>query len=122
MDESDRDDFDPTKLRTGTCLMLMLAYGAGVGGLLTPVGSPPNIIGGGLIEEATSTPARPRHARRRGAAQARQVLACGEEHADRLRGGGDAVGRARSGVVFDVIGAILIVVAIPVMIRAVGLQ
>jgi sodium-dependent dicarboxylate transporter 2/3/5 len=33
--------------------MLMLAYGAGVGGLLTPVGSPPNLIGRGLIEEAT---------------------------------------------------------------------
>ena len=34
-------------------LMLMLAYGASVGGLLTPVGSPPNLIGRGLIEEAT---------------------------------------------------------------------
>ena len=33
--------------------MLMLAYGASVGGLLTPVGSPPNLIGRGLIEEAT---------------------------------------------------------------------
>jgi sodium-dependent dicarboxylate transporter 2/3/5 len=31
----------------------MLAYGASVGGLLTPVGSPPNLIGRGLIEEAT---------------------------------------------------------------------
>ena len=31
----------------------MLAYGAGVGGLLTPVGTPPNPIGRGLIEEAT---------------------------------------------------------------------
>jgi sodium-dependent dicarboxylate transporter 2/3/5 len=45
--------FDPSRLRVGTALMLMLAYGAGVGGLLTPVGSPPNIIGRGLIEEAT---------------------------------------------------------------------
>ena len=47
------DDFDPTKLRVGIALMLMLAYGASVGGLLTPVGSPPNLIGRGLIEEAT---------------------------------------------------------------------
>src|ERR671915_316401 len=31
----------------------ILAYGASVGGLLTPVGSPPNLIGRGLIEEAT---------------------------------------------------------------------
>lgn len=45
--------FDPTRLRVGTALMLMLAYGASVGGLLTPVGSPPNLIGRGLIEEAT---------------------------------------------------------------------
>jgi len=46
-------DFDPLRLRVGVALMLMLAYGAGVGGLLTPVGSPPNLIGRGLIEEAT---------------------------------------------------------------------
>ncbi|WP_344718695.1 DASS family sodium-coupled anion symporter [Nesterenkonia halobia] len=44
---------DPSRLRVGTALMLMLAYGAGVGGLLTPVGSPPNLIGRGLIEEST---------------------------------------------------------------------
>ncbi|TDC75072.1 SLC13 family permease [Streptomyces hainanensis] len=46
-------DFDPTRLRVGAALVLMLAYGASVGGLLTPVGSPPNLIGRGLIEEAT---------------------------------------------------------------------
>ncbi|MEU8243863.1 DASS family sodium-coupled anion symporter [Actinoplanes missouriensis] len=46
-------DFDPTRLRVGAALMLMLAYGASVGGLLTPVGTPPNLIGRGLIEEAT---------------------------------------------------------------------
>jgi sodium-dependent dicarboxylate transporter 2/3/5 len=46
--------FDPSRLRLGTALMLMLAYGAGVGGLLTPIGSPPNIIGRGLIEAATN--------------------------------------------------------------------
>lgn len=46
-------DFDPLRLRVGAALMLMLAYGASIGGLLTPVGSPPNLIGRGLIEEAT---------------------------------------------------------------------
>jgi len=45
--------WDPTRLRVGFALMLMLAYGASVGGLLTPVGSPPNLIGRALIEEAT---------------------------------------------------------------------
>ena len=46
-------DFDPTRLRVATALMLMLAYSASIGGLLTPVGSPPNLIGRGLIEKAT---------------------------------------------------------------------
>ena len=46
-------DFDPLRLRVGAALLLMLAYGASVGGLLTPVGSPPNLIGRALIEEAT---------------------------------------------------------------------
>ncbi|NYI92538.1 sodium-dependent dicarboxylate transporter 2/3/5 [Amycolatopsis endophytica] len=45
--------FDPLRLRVGIALMLVLAYGASVGGLLTPIGSPPNLIGRGLIEEAT---------------------------------------------------------------------
>ncbi|WP_280175130.1 SLC13 family permease [Micromonospora cremea] len=45
--------WDPTRLRVGFALMLMLAYGASVGGLLTPVGTPPNLIGRALIEEAT---------------------------------------------------------------------
>ncbi len=52
-DKTGKEGFDPTKLRVGVALMLMLAYGASVGGLLTPVGSPPNLIGRGLIEEAT---------------------------------------------------------------------
>jgi sodium-dependent dicarboxylate transporter 2/3/5 len=47
------EDFDPTRLRVGFALMLMLAYGASVGGLLTPVGSPPNLIGRELIEQST---------------------------------------------------------------------
>jgi solute carrier family 13 (sodium-dependent dicarboxylate transporter), member 2/3/5 len=49
----DMSDFDPTRLRVGFAIMLMLAYGASVGGLLTPVGSPPNLIGRELIETAT---------------------------------------------------------------------
>lgn len=44
---------DPTRLRFGTALMLMIAYGASVGGLITPIGSPPNLIGIGFIEEQT---------------------------------------------------------------------
>src|SRR3712207_3400955 len=48
-----KPDFDPLRLRVGAALMLMLAYGASVGGLITPVGTPPNLIGRGLIEEAT---------------------------------------------------------------------
>ena len=46
---------DPSRLRFGTALMLMIAYGASVGGLLTPIGSPPNLIGIGFIEEQTGT-------------------------------------------------------------------
>lgn len=46
---------DPTRLRFGTALMLMIAYGASVGGLITPIGSPPNLIGIGLIEKQTET-------------------------------------------------------------------
>lgn len=45
--------FDPLRLRIGVALMLMLAYGSGVGGLLTPIGSAPNLIGREFIEEAT---------------------------------------------------------------------
>ncbi len=48
-----KENFDPMRLRVGAALMLMLAYGASIGGLLTPVGAPPNLIGRGLIEEAT---------------------------------------------------------------------
>lgn len=49
------EDFDPLRLRVGAAIMLMLAYGASVGGLLTPVGSPPNLIGRQFIEDATDT-------------------------------------------------------------------
>jgi sodium-dependent dicarboxylate transporter 2/3/5 len=47
------EDFDPLRLKVGAAIMLMLAYGASVGGLLTPIGSPPNLIGRAQIEEAT---------------------------------------------------------------------
>ncbi|CAN5301168.1 hypothetical protein BH24ACT19_BH24ACT19_06810 [soil metagenome] len=46
---------DPSRLRFGTALMLMIAYGASVGGLLTPIGSPPNLIGIGFIENQIGT-------------------------------------------------------------------
>ncbi|MBA8823951.1 sodium-dependent dicarboxylate transporter 2/3/5 [Saccharopolyspora lacisalsi] len=44
---------DPLRLRLGTALMLMLSYSAVIGGLLTPIGTPPNLIGREYIEEAT---------------------------------------------------------------------
>ncbi|APH46022.1 anion transporter [Microbacterium sp. 1.5R] len=50
-----KSDFDPLRLRVGAALMLMLAYSASVGGLMTPIGAPPNLIGRGLIEELTGT-------------------------------------------------------------------
>lgn len=53
-DRSERD-VDPDRLRFGTALMLMTAYAASVGGLLTPIGSPPNLIGREFIEEETDT-------------------------------------------------------------------
>lgn len=46
-------DTDPSRLRFATALMLMVAYGASVGGLLTPIGSPPNLIGREFIQDQT---------------------------------------------------------------------
>lgn len=37
-----------------TGVMLMIAYGASIGGIGTPIGSPPNLIGIGLIRKATN--------------------------------------------------------------------
>src|SRR5215213_2949440 len=51
--EQSDTDRDVSRLRFGTALMLMISYGAGVGGLLTPIGTPPNLIGIAFIEEAT---------------------------------------------------------------------
>jgi sodium-dependent dicarboxylate transporter 2/3/5 len=42
---------DPLKLRFGTGLMLMAAYASSTGGIATPVGTPPNLIGIALIEK-----------------------------------------------------------------------
>jgi sodium-dependent dicarboxylate transporter 2/3/5 len=44
----------PTQLRFGTAMMLMAAYAASVGGIGTPVGTPPNLLGIGLIEKFTN--------------------------------------------------------------------
>jgi sodium-dependent dicarboxylate transporter 2/3/5 len=43
---------NPLKLRFGTGLMLMAAYAASTGGIATPVGTPPNLIGIALIDKA----------------------------------------------------------------------
>jgi sodium-dependent dicarboxylate transporter 2/3/5 len=43
-------DGPPGTRRLGTALMLMIAYSASVGGLLTPIGSPPNLLGRGFLE------------------------------------------------------------------------
>jgi sodium-dependent dicarboxylate transporter 2/3/5 len=41
--------------RYATGLMLMTAFAASVGGLATPIGTPPNVIGVGFIRQLTST-------------------------------------------------------------------
>ena len=46
----------PERLRFGAALMLVITYGITVGGLLLPIGSPPNLIGRGLLEEETGEP------------------------------------------------------------------
>lgn len=42
---------NPAQLRFGTGMMLMVAYAASVGGIGTPVGTPPNLIGIAMIEK-----------------------------------------------------------------------
>ncbi|MFJ6538440.1 SLC13 family permease [Paenarthrobacter sp. NPDC091711] len=44
---------DPTRLKIGTALLLMLAFSASIGGALTPVGAPHQLIGRDLLEKAT---------------------------------------------------------------------
>jgi sodium-dependent dicarboxylate transporter 2/3/5 len=49
-------DHDPERLRFGAALMLVITYGITVGGLLLPIGSPPNLIGRELLQEETGEP------------------------------------------------------------------
>jgi sodium-dependent dicarboxylate transporter 2/3/5 len=49
-------DRDPERLRFGSALMLVITYGITVGGLLLPIGSPPNLIGRQLLEDETGEP------------------------------------------------------------------
>jgi sodium-dependent dicarboxylate transporter 2/3/5 len=49
-------DRDPERLRFGAALMLVITYGITVGGLLLPIGSPPNLIGRDLLQEETGEP------------------------------------------------------------------
>jgi sodium-dependent dicarboxylate transporter 2/3/5 len=49
-------DHDPNRLRFGAALMLVITYGITVGGLLLPIGSPPNLIGRELLEQETGEP------------------------------------------------------------------
>lgn len=42
---------DDKKLKFGTAMMLMTAYSASIGGIGTPVGTPPNLIGIAMIEK-----------------------------------------------------------------------
>jgi sodium-dependent dicarboxylate transporter 2/3/5 len=49
-------DRDPERLRFGAALMLVITYGITVGGLLLPIGSPPNLIGRNLLEDETGEP------------------------------------------------------------------
>ena len=44
------------RLRFGAALMLVITYGITVGGLLLPIGSPPNLIGRELLEAETGEP------------------------------------------------------------------
>jgi sodium-dependent dicarboxylate transporter 2/3/5 len=44
-------DLQPRARPYATAMMLVIAYGASIGGIGTPVGSPPNLIGIGLIRD-----------------------------------------------------------------------
>jgi solute carrier family 13 (sodium-dependent dicarboxylate transporter), member 2/3/5 len=47
----DSPERDPGTANLSAALMLMIAYAASVGGLLTPIGSPPNLLGRRFLEE-----------------------------------------------------------------------
>ncbi|MFA5011068.1 MAG: DASS family sodium-coupled anion symporter [Ignavibacteria bacterium] len=44
-------EIDPKRFKFGTAMMLMTAYSASIGGIGTPVGTPPNLIGIAMIEK-----------------------------------------------------------------------
>ncbi len=46
---------DESLRRFATVMMLITSFGASIGGMATPVGTPPNLIGIGLIERITGT-------------------------------------------------------------------
>ncbi len=46
---------DPLRLRFGTGMMLMAAYASSAGGIATPVGTPPNLIGLAMIDKLLGT-------------------------------------------------------------------
>lgn len=48
--DSESDGKKVVTARFSSALMLMIAYGASVGGIATPVGTPPNLIGIGMID------------------------------------------------------------------------
>lgn len=54
--QSTTSGVDPWRLRFGAALMLVITYSITVGGLLLPIGSPPNLIGRDLVENATNEP------------------------------------------------------------------
>ena len=56
MAEQTEGNRDPERLRFGAALMLVITYGITVGGLLLPIGRPPNLIGRELLEEETGEP------------------------------------------------------------------
>ena len=46
----------PRFRRFSTTLMLITAFGASIGGMATPIGTPPNLIGVGMLRELTGAP------------------------------------------------------------------
>jgi solute carrier family 13 (sodium-dependent dicarboxylate transporter), member 2/3/5 len=54
--EQARGEHRVERLRFGAALMLVITYGITVGGLLLPIGSPPNLIGRELLESETGEP------------------------------------------------------------------
>ena len=45
----------PVRGRYASCLLLLCAFGASIGGLATPVGTPPNLIGLGILERTVGS-------------------------------------------------------------------